>query len=48
MASMRNKKNYPSVIIKYSSYLELCVHKTAAARDYAAVSDVFKTKLQSL
>ena len=22
--SMRNKKNYPSVIIKYPSYLELC------------------------
>ena len=24
MVSMRNKKNYPSIIIKYSSYLELC------------------------
>ena len=25
MVSMRNKKNYPSIIIKYSSYLELCI-----------------------
>ena len=24
MISMRNKKNHPSIIIKYPSYLELC------------------------
>ena len=24
MVSRRNKKNYPSIIIRYSSYLELC------------------------
>ena len=26
MVSMRNKKNYPSIIIKYPSYLELCFY----------------------
>ena len=25
MVSMENKKNYPSIIIKYSSYFELCL-----------------------
>ena len=26
MVSVRNKKNYPSIIIKYSSYLELWIY----------------------
>ena len=32
MFSMRYKKNYPSIIIKYSSYLELC-HIHVATKD---------------